>query len=63
MFVDFARHIVTELQTNPEWQLEVADEAGETRFQAQDSCGASLREKSPNLHFAVAGQVVALGRR
>jgi len=32
MFADFARHIVAELQTNPEWQLEVADEAGKPVF-------------------------------
>jgi hypothetical protein len=28
MFADLARHIVTDLQANPEWQLEITDEAG-----------------------------------
>jgi hypothetical protein len=32
MFVDMARDIAGELQSNPEWQIEVADEAGKTIF-------------------------------
>jgi hypothetical protein len=32
MFVDMARDIAGELQSNPKWQIEVADETGKTIF-------------------------------
>jgi hypothetical protein len=32
MFVDMARDIAEELQSNPEWTIEVADQAGNTVF-------------------------------
>jgi hypothetical protein len=32
MFVDMARDIADELPSNPEWKIEVADEAGEMFF-------------------------------
>jgi hypothetical protein len=32
MFVDMARDIAADLQSNPNWQIEVADEAGKTIF-------------------------------
>jgi len=32
MFADLARLIVTELKVDPEWQLDVADEAGKPVF-------------------------------
>jgi hypothetical protein len=32
MFADTARGIASELQSNPKWQMEVADEAGKTIF-------------------------------
>jgi hypothetical protein len=32
MFADTARGIASELQSNPKWQIEVADEAGKTIF-------------------------------
>ncbi len=32
MFADMARDIADELQSNPEWKIEVADEAGKPIF-------------------------------
>jgi hypothetical protein len=32
MFVDMARDIAGELESNPEWQIEVMDETGKTIF-------------------------------
>ena len=32
MFVDMSRDIAEELQSNPKWEIEVADEAGKTIF-------------------------------
>jgi hypothetical protein len=32
MFVDTARDVASQLQTNPKWQIEVADEAGKIIF-------------------------------
>lgn len=32
MFVDLARDIAGELQSNPEWRIEVSDEAGKPIF-------------------------------